>query len=365
MREYKTVDFNTLTVDILKYLGHLFGNYGMAIIVLTIIIRMVMWPLSYSQQKSMRTMQALQPKMKLIQDRYKSDPQKMQQKMMEFYKENKFNPFAGCLPMLIQLPIFIVLYSALMSPQFIQAAGDAKFLFINRLDATLRGNAGVSYDGSFNATGRDIFVVTKNAKVYLTPQAPEAGKDAEEAVVENVKIQSPKTAIKVQGEISPGEPVDLKMSIDALDLRFSQLQNIEKAEVTVTNQNTREIEHLTLVRQGDNLIASVPTIKTENKIHYDVLFLVLFFGATMFITTKVMTATNKNVPQDAMQQAMQKSMGTMMPIMLMATFIFIPIPAGVLLYLVVSNAIQIVQTIVINKQLDKEDEKPKVEVITE
>ena len=123
-------------VEALKFFGDLFGNYGIAIIVFTIIIRLLIWPLGVSQQRSMRTMQSLQPKLKLIQERYKSDPQKMQQKMMEFYKENKFNPFAGCLPMLIQLPIFIFLYSALMSPQFIQMAGDAQFLFVKRFDLT-------------------------------------------------------------------------------------------------------------------------------------------------------------------------------------------------------------------------------------
>ena len=351
------MDFNTLTVDILKSLGQIFGSYGIAIIVFTIIIRLILWPFGVSQQRSMRTMQSLQPKMKLIQERYKSDPQKMQQKMMEFYKENKFNPFAGCLPMLIQLPIFIVLYSALMSPQFIQAAGDAKFLFISRLDATLRGNAGVSYDGTYGVSGRDIFVVGKTAKVFIDD-------NGKEEILDDVKIQSPKNAIKVQGKIVPSEPVDLKMVIDSLDLRYAQLEKVKKVEVTVTNQNTRESENITLNRQGENLAASVPTVKTENKIHYDVLALVLIFGASMFITTKIMSATSKNTQQDAMQQAMQKSMSTMMPIMLMATFIFIPIPAGVLLYLVVSNLVQIVQTVVINKQLDAEENKKKVEVIS-
>ncbi len=353
------MDFNTLTVEILNQFGTFFGNYGIAIIVLTVIIRLCMWPLSVSQQRSMKTMQSLQPKMKLIQERYKNDPQTMQKKMMEFYKENKFNPFSGCLPMLIQLPIFIVLYSALMSPQFIQAAGDAKFLFIDRLDATLRGNAGVSDDGSFNVSGHDMFFAGKTAKVFL--KMP----NGEEQILEDVKIQSPKNAVKVQGKITPSEPVDLKVSIDEFDLKFSQLQNIERAELTVTNQTTREVENLILIKNNDNLIASVPTVGIESTMHYDVLILVLIFGGTMFLTQKVMLATNKNQPQDQMQQAMQKSMGTMMPIMLMATFIFIPIPAGVLLYLVTSNFIQIIQTVIINKQLELEGKKPKVEVINE
>ena len=143
------MDFVTLTISFLKMLSSFVGSYGFGIILLTIIIRLALWPLGVSQQRSMKMMQTLQPKLKALQDRYKSDPQMLQRKMMEFYKEHKFNPMAGCLPMLIQLPVFILLYSALMSPQFIQMAGDSKFLFINRLDATLRGNAGVPYDGSF------------------------------------------------------------------------------------------------------------------------------------------------------------------------------------------------------------------------
>ena len=140
------MDFTTLTIDFLKQLSNIFGSYGLGIIALTVIIRLAMWPLNVSQQRSMKTMQLLQPKMKAIQDRYKNNPQMMQQKMMEFYKEHKFNPMAGCLPLLIQMPIFILLYSSLMSPQFISMAGQSNFLFINRLDATLKGNAGVSND---------------------------------------------------------------------------------------------------------------------------------------------------------------------------------------------------------------------------
>ena len=90
-----------------------------------------------------------------------------------------------------------------------------------------------------------------------------------------------------------------------------------------------------------------------------VLALVLFFGLSMFFATKVMTLTNKNSQQqlDPQQEAMQKTMGRTMPIFLTATFFFIPIPAGVLLYLVVSNLFQIGQTFVINKQLDAAEEK--------
>ena len=141
------MDFTTLTIEALKMLAHFVGNYGLAIIVLTIIVRMFLWPLNVSQQRSMRQMQTLQPKLKAIQERYNNDPQKLQMKMMEIYKEHKFNPMGGCLPLLVQMPVFILLYSALMSPQFIQIAHDTQFLFVKSLATTLRATAGISNDG--------------------------------------------------------------------------------------------------------------------------------------------------------------------------------------------------------------------------
>ena len=345
------MDFVGLTIEILKALAALFNNnWGLAIIALTIIVRLAMWHSSVSQQRSMRVMQALQPKMKMIQDRYKSDPQTMQRKMAEFYKEHQFNPMGGCLPMLIQIPIFILLYTALISPQFIQQAGKANFIFIDRLDATIKSNAGVSFDGKFQASPRDVFQAGKTAKVYL--------KNGE--ILDAVKINQPTKAVIVQGAVVPGESLDLKIPLDNLNEKFSILDMVEKADIDILDISTRETEKVEFVRSGDNLISSVPTDKVETAIHYDVIFLIILFAITMFISQKVMMAQNKNQPQDPTQQAIQKSMGTIMPAMIMVTFIFIPIPAGVLLYLVTSNIFQIFQTIIINKKLDKEVEAKKL-----
>jgi YidC/Oxa1 family membrane protein insertase len=99
----------------------------------------------------------------------------------------------------------------------------------------------------------------------------------------------------------------------------------------------------------------MPTNAPQNEFNMDVLILILLFAGTMIATQKIMMATTKNVNQDPMQAQMQKMMGTMMPLMIVFMFVIAPIPAGVLLYLVVSNIIQIIQTIVINKQLEAED----------
>src|ERR1044071_9531297 len=88
-------------------------SWGGAIIALTIFIRALLIPLTYKQLKGMRALQALQPQIKEIQAKYKNDKQRMQQEMMRFYQENKVNPFASCIPLIAQLPVFITLFYVL------------------------------------------------------------------------------------------------------------------------------------------------------------------------------------------------------------------------------------------------------------
>ena len=99
---------------LLRSLNSLIGNFGVAIIGMTFLIRGMLFPIAQRQFASMAQMKAVQPKMKAIQERYKDDKQTQQQKIMELYKEEKVNPLAGCLPLLIQIPIFFALYKVLI-----------------------------------------------------------------------------------------------------------------------------------------------------------------------------------------------------------------------------------------------------------
>jgi YidC/Oxa1 family membrane protein insertase len=121
-------------------------SWGMSIIALTILTRALLIPLTYKSLKGMRALQALQPQIKEIQAKYKNDRQRMQQEMMRFYQENKVNPFASCIPLLAQLPVFITLFYALRTelPDDIGCeaghCGDlASFLFIPDLTAKATG----------------------------------------------------------------------------------------------------------------------------------------------------------------------------------------------------------------------------------
>jgi YidC/Oxa1 family membrane protein insertase len=100
--------------DLLTWLFSATGNFGVAIICLTVIVRLIMFPIAQKQFKSMAAMRKVQPKLKAIQQRYKDDRQRQQQEMMKLYQEEKINPAAGCLPILLQIPVFYALYKVLM-----------------------------------------------------------------------------------------------------------------------------------------------------------------------------------------------------------------------------------------------------------
>ena len=99
---------------LLNWLFQLVGNFGVAIILMTFIVRGIMFPIAQKQFASMAQMRAVQPKMKAIQEKYKDDKQQQQQEIMKLYKDEKVNPLAGCLPIFLQIPIFFALYKVLM-----------------------------------------------------------------------------------------------------------------------------------------------------------------------------------------------------------------------------------------------------------
>ncbi len=114
--------------DVLSTVG--IESYGIAIIILTVIIKTIFYPLTVKQVKSMKAMQVLQPKMKALQEKFKSDPKRLQQEMGKLYKDAGVNPMAGCLPLLAQMPFLMAMFYAL---QRIDYGGDPSFLWIANL----------------------------------------------------------------------------------------------------------------------------------------------------------------------------------------------------------------------------------------
>lgn len=132
----------------MKFINDYTHNYGIAIIVLTIIIKLLFWPLTHKSYASMKEMQRIQPRIKQLRERFKNDREQLNREMMLLYKTHKVNPLGGCLPMLLQIPVFFALYKALLDSIELR---HAPFIFwvkdLSAPDYLLHFPAGVSFFG--------------------------------------------------------------------------------------------------------------------------------------------------------------------------------------------------------------------------
>lgn len=126
--------FLSLILYCLNWLYAWTHDYGFAIILLTVAMRVLLIPLTMKQTHSMLEMQRIQPKLKQMQEKYKKDKEKLQEETLKFYQENKVNPFGGCLPLLIQMPIFIALFRVL-------GKGGPLFKLIQSMPAAIQAQA--------------------------------------------------------------------------------------------------------------------------------------------------------------------------------------------------------------------------------
>jgi YidC/Oxa1 family membrane protein insertase len=143
-------------------------SYGWAIIVITIIIKLLFWPLTQASTRSMKRMAALQPQMKAIADKYKDDPAKRNQKTMEFMKQNKVNPLGGCLPMMLQMPVFIGFFYMIRSA--IELRGES-FLWVGDLSRPDTLFIIPGFDFPFNLLPL-VMGATMLWQAHLTPPSP-------------------------------------------------------------------------------------------------------------------------------------------------------------------------------------------------
>lgn len=157
----------------LQSLYGILGDYGFAIVALTLVIRVAMIPLTVKQTRSMHEMQRIQPKIKEIQKKYKDDKNRQQQELMKFYEENKVNPFGGCLPLLLQMPVLFALFRVLQTnlpetiaglPEAQQVAAEAFWVLLPNLTIS----PSQAWESGFMAAlPYLVFVVLFAATTYL------------------------------------------------------------------------------------------------------------------------------------------------------------------------------------------------------
>ncbi|MBU4153552.1 MAG: membrane protein insertase YidC, partial [Proteobacteria bacterium] len=150
------------TLFLLNFLHHYLHNYGVAIILVTIIFKLLFWPISHKGMKSMKTMQKIQPKMAKLREKYKDDTERLNQEMMTLYKTYKVNPLGGCLPMILQIPVFFALYKVLL--QTIELRHAPFMLWITDLSAPDRLYIGFDIPG---LGGIPVLTLLMGASMFL------------------------------------------------------------------------------------------------------------------------------------------------------------------------------------------------------
>lgn len=281
-------------------------SLGFAIILLTIFTRLLMTPLAYKQQKSTFKMQALSPEIKRIQAKYKgstSDPElarKMQMETQKLYQDNNVSPFSGCLPLLIQLPIFIGLYHVMQNPfKYIDIINDIYTQFSN-IVLTMASSS-------------------QDVKSLVLGFAGEAGVEA--GVEINAALFN-----KIINVLSPTDINSLKVGVASIEL--NEIYELKLAIETFFGLNLTERIGLSF---GPKLI--IPIIS----------------GGTTFLSTWLMNRKNKT--DDPAMQSQQRIMNVTMPLMM--AWITTTLPAGIGIYWITGNFCQIIQSLILNNYFSK------------
>ena len=332
-----------IMLPILDFFYGIVPSYGFAIIALTLVTRFAVYPLSAGQIRNMRKMRITQPLMKErqeeIQKRYKDDPAKQQEEMGKLMQEFG-NPLAGCFPLLLQMPILFALFATLRGSPFtdINYTVDVQIFpreQIERIQPQVFAtktqniyiNDGVHYPIAALLPGGNKLAVGEKTKVEF--QTPE-GKS-----LDNLVADSPKTQIQPRWEITKGAE-RLKINEDGT------IEALEAGEATI--QGT--VPGIA-ANKGFLFIKALGRVGATNEdgtINWDIVGMVLFFGVSLYINQ--ILSGQQGTGSNDQQQAVNK----FMPVIFSGMFLFFPLPAGVLMYIVVANIFQTIQTFILTRE---------------
>ncbi len=290
---------------IIQQIYNLVANYGLSIIIFTVLIKLILLPLNIHSQKAMKKQQKVQPIIAQLQEKYKNDQEKLQREMMKIYKENNISMAGGCLPMFIQFPILIGLYQVIQKP--------------------------LSY-----LKGVDWMQQAVIDKVYMLRDAMASSigslaQQTEEQLANMSQIQLSNWAGIVNG---PSDPWVINFNFLGLDLS------------NVPSEAFGYIMRLDFSDWSKILLLLIPILAVVSSL--------LTNKITMLQTGQTKTNDNSQASQ------MQKSMLWMMP--LMSGFFTLTLPSGLGIYWIISSVMQIVQQLVLNYYFDKKGEEIVVKI---
>jgi YidC/Oxa1 family membrane protein insertase len=333
---------DNLLLPILDFFYGLVPSYGLAIVALTVVIRLALFPLSAGSIRSARRMRIAQPVMQQrqaeIKSKYANNPTKQQEELGKLMKEFG-SPLAGCLPLVVQMPILFALFATLRGSPF----ADVPYTF--NLKVLPADQIAAVETKPFNTPSHSIFVTS-------TSHVPVIG-----TLEKGMKLGVGDTETVALHTREGGSFASVLSGVENGDA-FQPRWNVTKGEgvVSVADDGT-----ITALTPGDATVeATIPGLAarsgflfikalgqvgfmTDGAVNWDIAFLVAAFGASLFISQIL---SGMGMPANPQQSTANK----ITPVMITAMFLFFPLPAGVLLYMVVANVFQGLQTWILSRE---------------
>lgn len=289
---------------VLNALYNLINNYGISIIIFSVLLRIILIPITIKQQKTMKKSNEMQQEMKNIQAKYKNNPEKLNQETIDLYKREGLSPFSGCLSAILQLVIILSVFWLVSQP----------LTYMKKV---------------------------QNSEIYNEYKT---------------RIEESSTTKSTYKEIS---------IINAIESDYKELsdklenENIENREELENRK--KQLEELRINMQFLSLdLSKVPTQSLND---WKVYIIPILYVITSFISIRITTKTQKSKNAEKSEELesmeqMNKSMSYMMPIMSISIAVIAPL--GLALYWLVSNILMIVERLIINKYMDSKEEKENV-----
>lgn len=333
-----------IMLPILDFFYGIVPSYGFGIIALTLVVRFAVYPLSAGQIRNMRKMRITQPLMKQrqeeVQKRYKDDPKKQQEEMGKIMQEFG-NPLAGCLPLLLQMPILFALFATLRGSPFsdINYTVDVQIFPQEQIERIV--------PQAFSTKSQNVFV-TDGLHNKITAILPSGNKltvgETEKVELQTIEGKSlqelnnqyPQSNIQPRWIVTKGEErvsVNENGEITAL--------GVGDATIQITIPGIAADKGFLFIKA----LGRVGATNADGSINWDIVGMIIFFGISIYINQELSGTGQKPGGNDQ-----QQSINKITPIIFSGMFLFFPLPAGVLMYIVLANIFQTIQTLILTRE---------------
>ncbi|NEN95304.1 MAG: membrane protein insertase YidC [Moorea sp. SIO3I7] len=336
---------NNIMLPILDFFYGIVPSYGLAIIALTLVIRFALFPLNAGSIRNMRRMKVTQPLMKKRQDeikeRYKDDPAKQQEEMSKLFQEFG-NPLAGCLPLLVQMPVLFALFATLRGSPFaninydvnLQIFPQEQLEYIQPKVFTTKPQNIYITDGLHEPV---IALLPAGNKLVVGEKTKVEFQTVEGQPLNQLIAQHPETDITPTWQIVNGED---RLRI----LEDGTLEALMPGEVKLQGTLTGIAANKGFL--FIDALGRVGAFDDDGTIHWDIVGMILFFGISLYVN-QLLSGSGAGAGQAGDQQ---KVVNQITPVLFSGMFLFFPLPAGVLMYIVVANIFQTIQTFILSRE---------------